>query len=173
MAKVTENSPHGGSYVVSPDGLAEWSDTHRDAWIGLLEAHKQLTRALEGELEAEHGLSLSATEVLGRLASAEDRSMRMTALAEAAGLSLSRTSRICDTLEARGLVARHSCPDDARAVGARLTDEGLDLVRNARASHFASVQERFFDQLSQDEIETLAGIFQRFAPGSAACAAFE
>src|SRR5437773_1893840 len=168
MAQSTKSPQESCAYVVGEDGLAKWSDMHKDAWIGLLETHKRLTRALEAELEAEHGLSLSAVEVLARLAaSSEDRSMRMTALAEAAGLSLSRTSRICDALEGRGLIERQACPGDARAVGAHLTDAGLALVRDAHATHFASVQERFFDQLSSAEIDALAGIFSRFAPGAA------
>ena len=36
-----------------------------DAWVGLLETHKQLTRALDAELDARHGLSLSGVELLG------------------------------------------------------------------------------------------------------------
>src|SRR5436309_5318449 len=111
------------AYVVGDDGLATWSDTHAEAWIGMLETHKRLTRALDAEMEAQHGLSLSAVEVLGRLAASPgDRSLRLTALAGETGLSLSRISRIVDTLEDRELVERHSCPGDARAVGARLTD---------------------------------------------------
>ncbi|MFL5896249.1 MAG: MarR family winged helix-turn-helix transcriptional regulator [Thermoleophilaceae bacterium] len=155
------------AYVVGDDGLAQWSDVHADAWIGMLETHKRLTRALEAELEAEHGLSLSATEVLGRLAAAPGRSLRLSVLASECGLSLSRVSRIVDTLEGRKLVERHSCPGDARAVGALLTDSGLTLIRTAQASHFASVQGRFFDELSAGEIRTLADIFARFAPRAA------
>ena len=45
-----------------------------DAWVGLLETHKQLTRALDAELDARHGLSLSGVELLGRLAAAGDGS---------------------------------------------------------------------------------------------------
>jgi DNA-binding MarR family transcriptional regulator len=158
------------SYVVGDDGLATWSDTHKDAWIGLLETHKRLTRALDAELEAEHGLTLSGAECLGRLAASDGRAMRLTALANATGLSLSRISRIVDTLEGRKLVERRSSAEDARAVEAHLTPEGLELVRRAQASHFASVQERFFEQLSEAEIETLAAVFGRFAPSaSAAC----
>src|SRR5919199_1220687 len=124
------------AYVVGDDGLATWSDTHRDAWIGMLETHKRLTRALDAELEAEHGLTLSGVECLGRLAAADDRAMRLTALAKATGLSLSRISRIVDTLEGRGLVERRSSAEDARAVEAHLTKTGLELVRKAQASHF-------------------------------------
>jgi DNA-binding MarR family transcriptional regulator len=151
------------AYVLGEDGLAQWSDVHADAWIGLLETHKKLTRALDAELEAEYGLTLSSVEVLGRLAAAEGRSLRMSALAEATGLSLSRISRIVDTLERRGLVSRRSCASDARAVEAHLAPEGLELVRKAQASHFASVQERFFEELSDREIATLAAVFRRFA----------
>jgi DNA-binding MarR family transcriptional regulator len=156
------------AYVLGDDGLATWSDTHADAWIGLLETHKRLTRALDAELEAEHGLALSGLECLGRLAAADGRSLRLTALATATGLSLSRISRIVDTLEARGLVARQSSKSDARAVEAHLTDPGLELVRRAQGSHFAAVQQRFFAQLSAEEIETLAAVFARFAPRAAA-----
>jgi DNA-binding MarR family transcriptional regulator len=155
------------SYVLGDDGLAHWSGTYADAWIGLLEAHKRLTRALDAELEAEHGLSLSALEALARLASAENRCLRLSALAGACGLSLSRISRIIDALEARGLVERRTVQSDGRAVEGHLTDAGLELVRRAQATHYASVQRRFFEQLSEPEIATLAAIFSRFAPGAA------
>src|SRR5437764_8617107 len=124
------------AYVVGDDGLAQWSDTHKDAWIGMLETHKRLTRELEAELEASYGLSLSGVECLGRLAAAEDRKLRLSVLASATGLSLSRISRIVDLLETRELVERVACADDARAVEAQVTDAGLQLVRAAQASHF-------------------------------------
>src|SRR3954449_13462055 len=148
----TETQQEACSYVVGDDGLATWSDTHKDAWIGLLETHKRLTRALDGELEAEFGLSLSGVEVLGRLAAAENRNLRLSALASACALSLSRISRIIDTLETRQLVERRSSAADARAVEAHLTEAGLLLVREAQSSHFASVQERFFEQMSGEEL---------------------
>ena len=160
-------SAHTCAYVLGDDGLATWSDTHADAWIGMLETHKRLTRALDAELEAEFGLSLSGVEVLGRLAAAEGRNLRLSVLANECGLSLSRISRIVDTLEARELVQRRSSAEDARAVEAHLLPEGLDLVRKAQASHFESVQQRFFEQLSPGEIEMLASIFGRFAPRAA------
>jgi DNA-binding MarR family transcriptional regulator len=164
MARSPQQQEEKCAYVVGDDGLAHWSDTHKDAWIGLLETHKRLTRALEAELEEAYGLSLSAVEALGRLGADENRSLRLSALAAGCGLSLSRISRIVDVLEARSLVERRPCDDDARAVEAVLTDAGLELVREAQAFHFASVQERFFNELSHGEIETLASVFSRFAP---------
>lgn len=155
------------SYETDASGLSHWTETHADAWIGLLETHKQLTRALDAELAAQHGLSLSGLELLARLAAADHRSLHLTALAGASGLSLSRVSRIIDVLEGRGLVARVACPGDARAVHAQLSETGLELAIAAQATHFASVQAAFFDQLDDEEIATLARVFGRFAPRAA------
>jgi DNA-binding MarR family transcriptional regulator len=138
-----------------------------DAWVGLLETHKQLTRALDAELDARHGLSLSGVELLGRLAAADDRQLRLSALAAASGLSLSRVSRIVDQLERRGLVERRQCDEDARAVNACLTPAGEALAREAQATHLAIVRELFYDRLDEDEIETLTAVFGRFAPDAA------
>src|SRR5436305_3725465 len=110
----TDTTGERCAYVMGDDGLATWSDTHADAWIGLLETHKRLTRALDAELEAEHGLTLSGLEVLGRLAAAQNRNLRLSALAGQCGLSLSRISRIVDALEGRGLVERRAAESDAR-----------------------------------------------------------
>ena len=157
-------------FVAGDAGLASWSDVEADAWIGLLESHKRLTRALDAELEARHGLTLSSVELLGRLAAAPGHQLRLSRLAAEAGLSLSRVSRIVDVLEVRGVVRRETCPSDARAVEAHLTDAGLTLAREAQATHAASVRERFLDRLGPGETEALAAAFRRFAPeGAAAC----
>ena len=155
------------AFIVGDDGLSRWSDVHADAWIGMLETHKRLTRALDADLEARHGLGLSALELLGRLAAADDRYMRLSTLAEQTGLSLSRVSRVVDAMEERGLVERVRCESDARAVNAHLTDAGLLTVREAQATHFAGVQKLFFAELSPAELATLAAVFGRFAPRAA------
>jgi DNA-binding MarR family transcriptional regulator len=151
-------------FVVGEDGLAAWSETHAEAWIGLLETHKRLTRELEAELETRHGLGLSGLELLGRLAAADRRRLRLSDLARESGLSLSRVSRIVDLLEARGLVERRPSHDDARAVDAQLTQAGLELTRAAQATHFASVRGRFFARLEPGELEVLAAVFERLSP---------
>ena len=160
--------------VETHDGLKRWVPVCADAWIGLLQTQKALTRELDAELERRHGLGLSGLELLGRLAAADEGRLRLSELAERASLSLSRVSRIVDGLERRGLVERRACPGDGRAVHATLTDAGLDLLREAQETHFAGVQERFFSRLDADEVAVLARVFARFAPGAAeSCAADE
>jgi DNA-binding MarR family transcriptional regulator len=158
-----EACPH----VVGDERLARLTETETQVWIGLLETHKRLTRALNSELEAEHGLSLSAVELLGRLSAAEYQVLRLTDLAERAGLSLSRVSRIVDTLEDRGLVERRRCPEDRRARNAGLTTAGAELLEAAQATHFDGVQANFFAQIEPAEMAALAAVFGRLAPGGA------
>ncbi|HEX2087036.1 MAG TPA: MarR family transcriptional regulator [Solirubrobacteraceae bacterium] len=149
-------------YRTGRDGLVEWSDTHAAAWIGLLETHKRLTRELEGELEAAHGLGISAMELMSRLARADEQTMRLSALADAAGLSLSRVSRIIDGLEKRGLVERRPDAVDTRAKNAWLTPAGLELLRAALKTHFDGVERVFFDRIAEDDVATLARVFEPF-----------
>jgi DNA-binding MarR family transcriptional regulator len=168
MPSSTTPTPVASGRLTDDDGPSRWPATHGDAWIGLLETHKLMTRALDAELESRHGLSLSGVEVLGRLAVAPGRCLRLSALAGETGLSLSRISRIIDLLQRRGLVDRQPCEADARAVEAHLTDAGVVLARETQATHFAFVQGRFFDHLSATELATLAVIFGRFTRRAAA-----
>jgi DNA-binding MarR family transcriptional regulator len=163
---------HAGHPATATESPSPWNPIHADAWIGLLQTHRQLTHALDAELEAEHGLALSGLELLARVAASPDRWLRLSMLASQTGLRLSRVSRIVDALEDRGLLARRACPSDARAINAHLTPAGSELLAAAERTHVAAVQKRFFDHLSEAEIETLATVFARFAPGAAtACAA--
>jgi DNA-binding MarR family transcriptional regulator len=156
------------AYRVGEDGVTEWSQRHADAWIGLLETHKHLTRLLDAELETRYGLTLSGLELLARLAAAPDRCLRLSSLASEAGLSLSRVSRVAVLLETRGLIERKPCPEDARAVEAHLTAPGMELMRAGQETHFASVRRLFFDQLGAGELDVLADVFSRFSPRAAA-----
>jgi len=168
----TDTTESACQYVIGEDGLAHWSETEADAWIGLMETQKLLTRALDAELEAKHGLRLSAAETLGRLAAAPEGRLGLSRLAGECALSLSRISRIVDQLEQRGLVERRTSCSDARATDAHLTAAGLEYTLQTQATHVAFVQEHFFKQLSSEEIATLAGVFKRFAPrGAEACTA--
>ena len=157
----------GCASVLGADGLTRWREPHSGAWLGLLQTHRQLTRELESRLEARFGLSLSGLELLGRLAAAPGRRLRLSAIAGATGLTLSRISRIVDAFERRGLVERRTCPEDGRATNAWLTDAGLELAREAQAAHVGDVQRVFFDVLPGADLEALAGAFARLGRGGA------
>src|SRR3954447_16666981 len=155
----------------TPDGLKYLPPAREAAWIGLLQAHTELTRAIDAALSARHGLSLSAYEVLSRLAHADGGHLRMSMLAERSGLSLSRVSRVIDALEQREYVARRSCPGDSRVVHATITPAGRALVGEAQETFFEVVEQGFLARLSCEEVRVLGSLLGRLvtAPLGASC----
>lgn len=145
----------------TPEGLKYFAPPREIAWLGLLQAHAELTRGLDHELQTKHGVSLSAYEMLSRLAHAPECSLRMSQLAEQTKLSLSRVSRLMDQLEARRLAVRRSCRSDSRIVYAALEPSGRDLVRAAQETFFDVVDAKFFGRLSCDEVAQLGGLLER------------
>jgi DNA-binding MarR family transcriptional regulator len=160
----------------TPDGLKYLAPSREAAWLGLLQAHAELTRALDHALHARHGLSLSAYEVLSRLAHADGGALRMSQLAERTQLSLSRVSRVIDQLQERGVVERRSCDTDSRVVYAALAPEGRSRIAEAQETFFEVIEERFLGKLSCDEVGQLGTIFGRMVaagpphPGEASLA---
>ena len=133
------------------------------AWRGLLRAHAALVRALDAELEAEHGLSLSAYEVLLLLHEAPEGRLRMSELASSSLLSLSGMTRLVDRLVRAGLVERQRCNEDRRGFWARPTLAGSELFAEARATHRCGVRNRFLSRLSEPELAGLADVWARVA----------
>ena len=137
------------------------------AWRGMLRAHAALTKALDADLDAAHGLPLSSYEVLMYLNDAEDRRMRMRDLAASVILSRSGLTRLADRLEREGLIRRESCSSDARGAFAVLTPAGAEVLAVARATHLAGVRSLFLQHFSDDELEALGDAWDRVVPGSA------
>ena len=132
-----------------------------DAWVGFLKAHSSVVKALDADLIARHGLPLSAYEVLLKLALSEEGHLRMSDLAQQALLSQSRISRLVDQLCNQGLIERRSCETDSRVVYAKITDAGRAWLEDAEQTHSAGVQGRFFERLSEADLERLAEIWQQ------------
>ena len=137
------------------------------AWRGLLRVHSRMTKALDAELIADHGISLSSYEVLLFLADAPDGQLRMSELADGVLLSRSGLTRLVDRMERDGLLRRERCEDDARGFNALITAEGRELFQNARRTHLDGVRELFLSHLSEDELRTLARLWEKVAPGAA------
>jgi DNA-binding MarR family transcriptional regulator len=135
------------------------------AWRGMLRVHATLTKALDAELDAAHGLPLSSYEVLMHLADAEDQRMRMSDLAAMVILSRSGLTRLVDRLEREGLIARESCPSDARGSFARLTAAGRRKLDAARATHLAGVRSLFLAHFTAEEQDVLGAAWERVLPG--------
>jgi DNA-binding MarR family transcriptional regulator len=137
------------------------------AWRGMLRVHASLTKALDAQLEAAHGLPLSSYEVLMYLGDAPEQKMRMSELASTVILSRSGLTRLVDRLEREGVLERESCPSDARGAFAKLTDAGRERLAVARATHLTGVRELFLSRLTPEQLDALAETWEHLLPGEA------
>jgi DNA-binding MarR family transcriptional regulator len=138
------------------------------AWRGFLRAHAALVRALDEELDDAHGLPLTSYDVLIYLQSAPGGRLRMAELADRVLLSRSGLTRLVDRLARDGLLVRDTDCADGRGCFAVLTDDGRAALAQARPTHLAGVRERFLGRFSDDELELLAGFWERVLPEAAA-----
>jgi DNA-binding MarR family transcriptional regulator len=142
-----------------------------EAWKHFIRAHSALTRQMDADLIASHGITLSDYAVLLRLSQAPDRRMRRVDLAEGVLLTQSGITRLLAGLENAGWVERASCDTDRRVVYAQLTEAGHAKFREAGRTHLEGIRTLFADHFSQEELETLATLIGRLPlrPGEGEC----
>ena len=136
-------------------------DPRLAAWRAFLLAHARVVRQLEHELQSEQGLALTDYDVLVQLATAGDRRLRMSELADRLLLSRSGVTRLVDRMVSEGLDERVSCESDRRGQWASLTDAGYQRLRAATPTHLRGVAEHFLDQLEPDELRGLERMLDR------------
>ena len=139
-----------------------WLDERQQrVWQGYLHVNQDLIAALEQQLTRESGLSGADYRVLHPLSEAPDGLLRARDLGAEIGWDRSRLSHHLSRMESRGLVTREECAEDARGLMVRLTKAGRRAIEEAAPGHVETVRRYFFDQLSNDEIETMTVVFDR------------
>lgn len=131
------------------------------AWRGMLRVHAEITQALDAELRAQHGITLSAYEVLLFLDEVDGRRMRMTDLASRVLLSRSGITRSVDRLVKQGLVTRAAAETDGRGLYAELTEAGAALLDAAGRTHRSGIRREYLGHLTSDEQSTLGEVWAR------------
>lgn len=121
----------------------------------LLEAHAQLTRQLDADLQDSDGISLQTFEVLLRISRSEWGRMTMSELAAGVSLTTGGVTRLADRLEKDGLVQRVSCPTDRRVVYLALTDHGLATLTTSLEHHLDSLERRVAARISPRDTAVL------------------
>ena len=90
----------------------------------------KIVKRLEGQLSV-HGISFTEFQVMARLDSAPDQTMRRIELAESIGLSASGVTRLLVPMEKRKLVQRQVNARDARVSLVQLSAMGQQLFKDA------------------------------------------
>jgi DNA-binding MarR family transcriptional regulator len=121
-------------------------------WRAEMRILKVLPRLLDSDLIRGVGLTASEYTTIMHLSEAPNRQLRMADLARATDLSASRTTRLVDDLQSRGLVSKTTSSSDARGNVARLTPRGMAKMRSAWPVHLASVRRHFFNHVDPGDI---------------------
>jgi DNA-binding MarR family transcriptional regulator len=158
-----ESAREADGVLSAAEAAQALSDGELRAWHGLKRAHASLAKRVDAELERTHGLPLTSYEVLRHLGESAGGRMRMCDLADEAQLSRSGLTRLADRLEKEGLLERCSCEHDARGAYACLTELGRERLGAARGTHIAVVREQFLSRFSEQELGTLAELWERIA----------
>ncbi|MBI3750559.1 MAG: MarR family transcriptional regulator [Chloroflexi bacterium] len=145
--------------AVAPTSPGQAPLTPRDPrlapWRAFVRAHAEVSRRLDDDLRAEHGLSLQEYVTLLILVEAPERRLRMGRVAEALTLSKSGATRLIDRLVDDGLVERASCSSDARGAEARLTEAGVQRLRTAAPTHLRGIAEYFLATIDQADLPAI------------------
>jgi DNA-binding MarR family transcriptional regulator len=132
-----------------------------EVFVRLVRGHSAVTRAMNAQLVADHGLTISDYEALLHLARADGRRMRRVDLAESLILTASGVTRLLDGLEQAGYVDREACASDRRVTYAVLTEAGLAKLREASKTHVADIRTFFEARFSAEELDQLVGLLDR------------
>lgn len=135
------------------------------AWRNYIDATTMLLDVLDHQLQHDSGMPHGYYQILVHLSEADQRTMRMSELADSTRSSRSRLSHAVSRLEERGWVVRRECATDRRGQLAELTPQGLAALAAAAPSHVAAVRHHVIDRLSTEQIEQLADIAQVMIDG--------
>lgn len=146
------------------------SSEEQRAWRNYIEATDLMLDALDRQLQQDSGMPLGYYEILVRLSEADERTLRMSELADASRSSRSRLSHAVSRLEERGWIERRDCPTDRRGQLAVLTDLGLRALAEAAPGHVTAVRHHLIDRLTPAQIRQLGDIAAAVLDGFAAAA---
>jgi DNA-binding MarR family transcriptional regulator len=127
----------------------------------MLVAHARAMQQLDAQMQAEHGLSVSAYEVLMFLDDAPEHRMRMSEIADSVLLSRSGCTRLVDRLVDQGYVSRCAADTDGRGLYAKLTGTGVRKIAAARVTHHEGIRRFFLDHLTARDQIALAEVWGR------------
>ncbi|MFB7240361.1 MarR family winged helix-turn-helix transcriptional regulator [Streptomyces sp. NPDC056269] len=141
------------------------TDEEQHVWRAYLHATTLLEDHLDRQLQRDAGMPHIYYGLLVQLSQAPRRRLRMTELAKSAKITRSRLSHAIARLEKSGWVRRENCPSDKRGQFARLTDEGMEVLRQNAPGHVAAVRQALFDRLSPEQVKQLGAIMRVMAEG--------
>ena len=143
-------------------GEGRWLDDAEQAtWRAWLDTCRLVLPALDRQLRAEGGASLTDYEVLVALSEAPQRRLRMAHVADRTVATRSAITRTVDRLVRRGWVCRAPSLDDQRGQYAQLTESGWQAIRALAPGHVRTVRGALIDLLSPADAAAVQRVGER------------
>ncbi|MCB9076043.1 MAG: MarR family transcriptional regulator [Anaerolineaceae bacterium] len=137
-------------------------------WHTFLRVHSKVLSALAADMETEQDMPLTWYYVLFHLDNGCMNKLRLQELAEAINLSQSGLTRLLDRMAEAGFVERRPCATDRRGAYAIITPIGKGKLEVATRTYLRGIVEHFMQHLSEDDVETLLGAFNKILTAEAA-----
>jgi len=133
----------------------------RRAWRALYKTYWALLPIMDQDLRDQAGVDVATYNALTHALLEGPDGIRMKDLAKNATLSTSGLTSLVDRLEKGGLVQRNPDPNDRRATRITLTDQGVELARQAAHVHIASIEKHFAARVSDTDATAIAETLER------------
>lgn len=129
-------------------------------WEALFRSQVAVMRRLQAGQEFAD-ISLREYDVLFNVSRCPGGKTRLNSLNEVLLISQPSLSRMIDRLQARGLVERHTAPDDQRGVLVSLTEAGREAQQRIGKEHVRHIHELLGSTLSEAEMLELQRITEK------------
>lgn len=130
------------------------------AWRLYFESALALHDVLDAELERDAGISLRWYDALVHLEETPD-GLRMNELAERILYSKSGFTRVVDRMEEAGFLRRVRPENDRRSILVVLTEQGRDMLVQARRRHRHAIEQHFSRHLTDTDIRALTRALEK------------
>lgn len=120
------------------------------AWIGIMTTFDAVMRALESDMSEHHDLPITWFDVLNRLDQGGGR-LRLFELEQGSVFTRSGMTRLCDRIEAAGLIRRERSDEDRRGVYLAITETGRGKLAEVWPDHRRAIQEHFAQHIDLDD----------------------
>ena len=119
-------------------------------WLGLRRLEQQIQQDMEQALsQASYPMTLNEFHVLYFLKESEGHKLQISEISDKLGLSMSATSRMLVRFEQTcGVIERHTCAEDKRAIEIALTDLGKERLAQAQEA-VQPILDKYHKQLTQ------------------------
>lgn len=135
--------------------------TKLDAWATLFTTFHRLNNLIEDEMKKAGHPSIEVYDVLWTLEQSPECGLRFKELGEKVYIARFNVTRLCDKLEAEGLIQKHKCDKDKRGVYAILTSEGKKLRKSMWQTYKKLIDENFSTKLTAEEHKSLIQIMMK------------